>query len=153
MRVILARRLAATARGAQPAVHAYRVPDDPASMPVWQAVCGNELAPHNAEQVPRFTGAPCSACLLATIANQPSPERAWHVGTYPALQPASPTGRWAMALWGERETHLVAPDAPRAQLDGRDVVHTLCGHLGWGPLDTAPADWPLCPECKHAQGR
>lgn len=153
MGVILARRHAATVRGSPHPVHAYRVPDDPTSVPVWRAVCGDELAPHDAEQVPQFTGAPCSVCLLVTIGDQPSHEDIRRVGTYPALQPVSPTGRWAVALLGERATHLVAPNAPRAQLDGHDVVHVLCGHLGWGPFDAAPRGWPLCPECQHVQGR
>lgn len=153
MRVILARHRATPGCGAPPAVHAYRVPDDdPVSVSMWKAVCGDELAPHEAEEVPRFTGAPCSVCLLATIGDQPSHERARDVGTYPALQPVSPTGRWAVALWGEQAVHLVAAEAPRAQLDGRDVVHALCGHLGWGPLDKPPADYPICRECDHAQG-
>lgn len=152
MRVILARRLTATAGGAPPAVHAYRVPDDPASVPKWKAVCGDELAPHDAEQVPHFTGAPCSVCLLATIGDQTPREHARHIGTYPALQPVSPNGRWAIALWGERAAHLVTPDAPRAQLDGRDVVQALCGHLGWGPFHAAPPGWALCPECQHIRG-
>lgn len=152
MRVILARARTHTARGGPPTVHAYRVPDGPTSVRVWKAVCGNELAPHEAEEVPRFTGAPCSICLLATIGDQPSHERARDVGTYPALQPVSPTGRWAVALWGERAVHIVAADAPRAQLDGHDVVQARCGHLGWGPLDAAPPNWPLCPECHHVRG-
>ena len=153
MRVILARRRhPAAADGAPPAVHAYRVPDDPTSAPTWQAVCGDELAADEAEQVPQFTGAPCPVCLLTALADQPSTERARSVGTYPTLQPVSPTGRWAVALWGERHTHLVAPDAPRAKLDGHDVVHAACGHLAWGPLDTPPTDWPLCPECQHIRG-
>lgn len=118
MRVILARHHAATTRGAPPAVHAYRVPDDPASVTVWKAVCGDELAPQDAEQVPRFTGAPCSECLLAALGYESSDERARTVGTYPTLHPVSAGGRWAVALWGERTCHLVAPDAPRAQLEG-----------------------------------
>lgn len=153
MRVILARRRhAATARGAPPPVHAYRVPEEPTSVPRWRAICGDELAPHEAEQVPRFTGAPCSICLLATINDQDPRDRARGTSTYPALQPISPTGGWAVALWGERTSHLVGRGAPRAQLDGHDVVHALCGHLGWGPLDAPPADCPLCPECRQIRG-
>lgn len=153
MHVILARRLSATAGEAPPAVHAYGVPDAPPPMPVWRAVCGDELDPQDAEQVPPFTGAPCSVCLLATIGIHSPNETGRNVGTYPALQPVCPTGRWAVALWGERTSHLVAPDAPRAQLEGRDVVHALCGHLGWGPFDTVPNDYPLCPECAQIRAR
>ena len=105
MRVILARARTNTAGGAPPAVHAYRVPHDAASVPVWKAVCGDELAPHEAEEVPRFTGAPCSICLLATIGEQTPHERARDVGTYPVLQPVSPAGRWAVALWGRERHH------------------------------------------------
>ncbi len=151
MLLILARRHTATAREAPPAVHAYGVPDDddPASMPVWRAVCGDELDPQDAERVPLFTGAPCSVCLLTTIGIHGPHECAGNVGTYPALQPVSLTGRWAVALWGERATHLVAPDAPRAQLNGREVVRARCGHLGWGPFEVAPNGYPLCAECER----
>ncbi len=71
-------------------------------------------------------------------------------GTYPVMQPVSPNGRYAVALWGQRESHLVAPGAPRSQLDGRDVVLAICGHLAWGPLRTAPPSWPVCTECREA---
>ncbi len=161
MRVILARRRgAARAAGEFAAVHAYRVPDDPSSVEVWQAVCGVELKPGEAEEVPRFTGAPCSICLLAALGEDPagSPststteEQRSRVGTYPAMQPIAPSGCWAVALWGDREAHLVGPNAPRAQLDGRDIVHSLCGHLGWGPLASPPPGWPVCGECSDAAG-
>ena len=71
MRVILARRReAARAPGEFPTVHAYRVPDDPASVPVWRSVCGVNLTATEAEVMPQYTGAPCSVCLMATIGDQ-----------------------------------------------------------------------------------
>ncbi len=161
MRVILARRCeTARASGEFPTVHAYQVSDDPASVDVWRSVCGVELKPAEAEEVPRFTGAPCSICLLSAIdedaarstTSTSSREQRFHLGTYPAMQPVAPSGPWAVALWGEREVHLVEPNAPRSQLDGRDVVHVLCGHLGWGPLASPPLGWPVCAECADAVG-
>lgn len=156
MRVILARhRNAATTDVAPPSVHAYRVPDDHVSVPVWRAVCGHELKPEEAEQVPQFTGAPCSLCLMFAIVDDQythqieTSERA-RFPTYPVGQAVSPNGRYAVALWGQRESHLVATGAPRSQLDGRDVVMALCGHLAWGPLRTAPPGWPVCAECREA---
>ena len=153
MGTILARhRSAAAGHGNPPPVHAYRVPDDPTSVPVWRAVCGDELKPDEAEEVPRFTGAPCSVCMMFAIGHDgpdlDADARA-RVRTYPVLRPVSPTGRYAVALWGERESHFVAADAARGRLDGRDVVHALCGHLGWGPLDSPPSGWPVCRECQH----
>lgn len=55
--------------------------------------------------------------------------------------------RYAVGLRGPRQVHLVADDAIQGQLDDRTVVHTLCGRLGWGPLDTAPHGWPVHPAC------
>lgn len=152
MRVILARHRGARPGGRPPAVHAYRVPDDPFSVPVWRAACGHELEPAEAEEVPQFTGAPCSTCLMFAIADDHRGHRVEAgersaFGTYPALQPVTPGGRHAVALWGERQSHLVAPDARRSRLDGRDVVMAMCGHLAWGPLASAPPGWPLCEEC------
>jgi len=157
MRVILARHRAATGHGVPPAVHAYRVPDDPASAPIWQAVCGTEVKAIEAEIVPQYTGLPCSICLLAALSeeapNTPttSNQRA-RIGTQPAMQPVSPRGSYVVALAGERKTHLVGPRAPRATLDGRDVVHTLCGHLGWGPHVSPQPGWSICEECSDAAG-
>ena len=57
-----------------------------------------------------------------------------------------------VALAGERQTHLVGPRAPRSTLDGRGVVHTLCGHLGWGPHVSPQPGWSICEECSDAAG-
>lgn len=156
MPVILARRRTG-GDGQPPPVHAYRVPHDPASVDVWRSVCGVELKPAEAEVLPRFVGAPCSVCLLAAFgqdaANTPTTrEQRSRLGTRPAIQPVSPSGRWAVAVGGEREAHLVGSNAPRSQLDGREVVHVLCGHLGWGPLESPPPGWPVCAECSDAAG-
>lgn len=139
-------------------MHAYRVPDNPASVSVWRAVCGVDLKATEAEMLPQFTGAPCSICLLSALAEDGATapmtrEQRSRLGTRPAMQPVSSSGRWAVAVGGEREAHLVGPNAPRSQLDGRDVVHVLCGHLGWGPLDSPPSGWPICGECSHVAGR
>lgn len=150
MRVILARRRA----GDQlpHSVHAFRVPDRPASVPVWHAVCGVQLAPTEAEVVPQYTGAPCSVCLLATIGDQAArttQQQRTRIGTRPAMQPVS-RGDYATALHGEHLTHLVGPHAARSTLDGEPVVQGLCGHLGWGPLLSPPAGRPVCTECSDA---
>lgn len=158
MRVILARRHeSARAPEEFAEVHAYRVPDDPASVPVWRSVCGVELTAAEAEVVPQYTGAPCSICLLSALGeeatNAPTTrEQRSRIGTRPAMQPVSPRGSYAVALAGERETHLVGPHAPRSTLDGRAVVHTLCRHLGWGPHTSPQPGWPICPECSDAVG-
>lgn len=156
MRVILARRRAGDAEPPS-SVHAYRVPDDPASAPVWQAVCGAELKAADAEIVPQYTGAPCSICLLSALGEDAmkaptTRDQRSRIGTRPAMHPISARGSYAVALAGERETHLVGPDAPRSMLDGCDVVHTLCGHLGWGPHLSPQPGWPICAECSDATG-
>ncbi len=155
MRVLLARRRTGDAQTSP--VHAYRVPDDPSSIPVWQAVCGAELKAVEAEVVPQYTGSPCSICLLSALSedamNAPTTwEQRARIGTQPAMQPVSPRGSYAVALAGERQTHLVGPQAPQSTLDGRDVVHTLCGHLGWGPHIAPQPGWPICVECSDAAG-
>ena len=157
MRVLLARRRAGD-DAAPSAVHAYRVPDDePTSLPVWQAACGTKLQADEAEIVARYTGAPCSICLLAALAEDEaatptSRDQCERIGAQPAMQPVSPRGIYAVALAGERKTHLVGPRAPRSTLDGRDVVHTLCGHLGWGPHRCPQPGWPICAERSDAAG-
>ena len=157
MPVILARRRTTRIGANPPAVHAYQQPDDDGVPPVWRAVCGAELAAAEAERVPRFTGAPCTACLMFAFGQQaassavevePPPRNQW--GTYPAYAPISPGGSYALALWGERAVHMVTDRSVRGQLDGRDVVQALCGHLGWGPLqpESVPRGWPICAECR-----
>ncbi|GAB2748668.1 hypothetical protein GCM10027174_23800 [Salinifilum aidingensis] len=161
MRVVLARRRRPTNGGRPPAVHAYRVPEqDGPAVPLWRAACGDEIAPHDAEVVPRFVGAPCSTCMLAALGEDGADAAVGtstrsKLTTYPARARISPTGRYATALWGEHTIHFVAPDAPEGQLDGYRVVQALCGHLGWGPLapDSVPRGWPTCEECLHAAPR
>ncbi len=152
MRVILA-RLRVAGDQAPPAVHAFRTPDNPTSVPVWRAVCGVQLTPVEAEVVPQYTGAPCSVCLMATIGDQAArttQQQRTRIGTRPAMQPVSPRGRYAAALAGERTTHLVGPHASQSTLDGHEVVQGLCGFLGWGPLVSPPSDYSICPECSDA---
>ncbi len=154
MRVILARHRV-VGDPAPPSVHAFRVPDNPMSAPMWHSVCGVQLTPIEAEVVPQYTGAPCSVCLMATIGDQAArttQQQRTRVGTRPVMQPVSPRGRYAAALAGEREMHLVGPHAPRSTLDGQDVVQGLCGHLGWGPLTALPAGSSICAECSNAAG-
>lgn len=151
MPVLLARRRIASAEPAP--VHAFRVPGDPASVPVWRSVCGIDLPAAEAEVLGQYTGAPCSVCLMATISEQAAhttQQQRTRVGTRPAMQPVSPTGHYAAALAGERTTHLVRPHAPRSTLDGEQVVQGLCGFLGWGPLVSPPAGFSICTECSHA---
>ncbi len=159
MRVVLARRRRPTSGGYPPAVHAYRVPEQGSTaVPVWHAACGDEIAPHDAEVVPRFVGAPCSTCMLAALGGDGGEETTVGTSTrsklttYPARARISPTGRYATALWGEHTIHFVGPDAPEGRLDGYRVVQSLCGHLGWGPLapESVPRGWPTCTECMRA---
>lgn len=154
MRVILARRRVVGGQ-APPSVHAFRVPDNPLSVPVWQAVCGVQLTPVEAEVVPQYTGAPCSVCLMATLGDQAArttQQQRTRIGTRPAMQPVS-RGHYATALHGEHLTHLVGPHAARSTLDGEPVVQGLCGHLGWGPLLSPPSGRPVCAECAEAAGK
>lgn len=151
MPVILARR--AHAGISDGAVHAYSLPDHNPEPTVWTAVCGVTVASVEVERVAQFTGAPCSACLIAALGQQAhvttfSGNLAPGLGTYPVYTPVSPTGTYAVALWGERLVHWVADRAVRGQFDGRDVVQSVCGHLGWGPLDSPPRGWPTCSECR-----
>lgn len=121
------------------------------------SVCGTELAADEAEIVAQYTGTPCSICLLSALHEDTTNatttrDQRERIGTQPATQPVSPRGTYAVALAGERQTHLVGPRAPRSTLDGRDVVHTLCGHLGWGPHIAPQPGWPICAECSDAAG-
>ena len=56
--------------------------------------------------------------------------------------------RYAVGLRGPRQVHLVAEDAVQGRLDERSVVQTLCGRLGWGPLNDPPHGWQLHPDCR-----
>lgn len=152
MPVILARRRIAGAE--PPAVHAFRVPHNPAQLPVWRSVCGVELAAAEAEVVGQYVGAPCSVCLMATFGDQASrttQAQRTRIGTRPVMQPVSPSGGYAVAMAGERMVHLVASGVPRSKLDGQSVVQALCGHLGWGPYITAPTGYDVCAECRGVQ--
>ncbi|QIZ36982.1 hypothetical protein [Saccharopolyspora sp. ASAGF58] len=153
--VVLARlRLEYASPGGPPEVHAYLVPAEKLGEPVvLTAPCGHVLEPGKGEQVAVFVGVPCVPCMLYTLGNDAADER-------PALatEPERPVGdiadsrRYAVGLRGDHMRHLVADNAIRSTLDGRDVVHTACGHLGRGPLESAPEHWPICPECCEAAG-
>ena len=151
MPVILARHAYAGTEGG--AVHAYRLPDREPEPAVWTAACGATVASVEVERVEQFTGAPCPTCLIAAFGQRSvvtafSGNLAPGLGTYPVYTPVSPTGSYAVALYGERLVHWVADRSVCGQLDGRDVVQSVCGHLGWGPLDTPPRGWPTCGECR-----
>lgn len=154
MTLVLARRADAVAP--DDVVHAFELPVHRPPPVLWRAACGAELAAAEAEQVRRFTGAPCPRCLVVAFgthqANPDSlnaaPPRP-HLGTHPEIMPISPTGTWALALWGERTVHRVTDRRVRGQLEGRDVVQAVCGRLGWGPVLAPPEDWPVCEECQR----
>jgi hypothetical protein len=146
-------------------VHAYPLnfDDDPPTILI--APCGHRLAVTDAEQVDRFTGVMCMACLLLAFGRadraadvaQPPPELPDELAA--KLRPAADAGRelsvaesavaysYGVALRGEHASHLVEPDAIRGELDGRDVVQTLCRHLAWGPMAEPVEGWQLCDEC------
>lgn len=154
--LILARRVGASTSGG--AVHAYDLPDGESVPPLWRAVCGAQLAAVEAEQVAPFTGVPCPVCLMKAAGDEVragEAQSALPSEGVPATCPNVPitsNGSYAAGLRG-RELHRVEPGAVRGRLDGRDVVQTSCGHLGWGPLSggSVPPEWPLCAECARGQ--
>lgn len=148
--LVLARLKPEYAPNAAPSeVHAYPVSADD-TQTVLTARCGHVLEAGKGERVAMFAGAPCSVCLLFAMgAEGPVADRGGELPTeleYPFGQVGA-SGRYAVGLRGDRCRHLVADNAIRSTLDGSGVVHTICGHLGWGPLESAPEQWPLCPDC------
>lgn len=136
-----------------PEVHAYPLPADDNAVTLI-APCGNVLEPARSERVTAFRGAPCVPCVLSLPGlgergiSPSDPE-------LPTGDPEPPDllddfGSCAVDLRGDRIRHLVPADAVRGRLEGGDVVHTTCGHLGRGPVGTAPRDWPICAECTRA---
>jgi hypothetical protein len=147
--------------GHPPEVHAYPVAADTlGESAVLTAPCGHILKPGKGERAAMFVGTPCIPCLLFTMGHDngvadaawASPELPAPVEPEPRLDAATDSGRYAVGLRGDQVRHLVADDAIRSMLDDRDVVHTVCGHLGWGPLETAPDRWPICPDCAKVSG-
>lgn len=140
--------------GEPPAVHAYRLhPTMPADITGLTAPCGHVLQPGHGERVEQFEGAPCVRCLLFAIgAEDTAIDADEREPTTFAVAEASDTGRYAVGLRGDQVRHLVANNAIRGELDSRSVVLSLCGHLGWGPLETAPTHWLLCGECARIAG-
>lgn len=130
-------------------VHAYSVPAG-GDVGTLIAPCGNRLEPGRGERVEMFDGVPCSPCLLLSTDAGGSPSR----GAECAADAGEtvPSGRCAVGLRGDQVQHFVGDGAVRGSLDGRSVVLTLCGHLGWGPLATAPEHWPVCAECSGVAG-
>lgn len=138
-----------------PQVHAYPLPVGGRAVRL-VAPCGNVLEPDRAERVASFRGMPCVPCLLSLPGwdergTEPVNE-SWSSGEAELPYVVGDFGDHAVDLRGDRVRHLVAADAVRGELDGRDVVHTMCGHLGWGPCRTVPRDWPLCAECAQVAG-
>ena len=125
-------------------VHAYSVPAG-GEVAVLIAACGYRLEPGRGERVEVFDGVPCSPCLLLSIDAGSSASRS---AEFPAdAEETVPSGCRAVGLRGDQVQHFVGDGAVRGSLDGRSVVLTLCGHLGWGPLESAPEHWPACAEC------
>ena len=130
-------------------VHAYWVPDG-GEAGVLTAPCGHRLEPGRGERVEMFDGVPCSPCLLLSLDAGGSASR---IEVSPAgTGEIVPSGRCAVGLRGDQVQHFVGGGAVRGSLDGRSVVLTLCGHLGWGPLATAPEHWAVCAECSGVAG-
>jgi hypothetical protein len=130
-------------------VHAYSVPGG-GEVAVLTAPCGNRLKPGRGERVEMFDGVPCSPCLLLSLdaGGSASMIEESPAGTGKTV----PSGRFAVGLRGDQVQHIVDDVAVRGSLDGRSVVLTLCGNLGWGPLATAPGHWPVCAECAGIAG-
>lgn len=129
-------------------VHAYSI--SPGDAGVLTAPCGNRLEPGRGERVEVFDGVPCSPCLLLSLDVGGSASR---VEDFPVgAGETVPAGHRAVGLRGDQVQHFVDDGAVRGSLDGRSVVLTLCGHLGWGPLETAPEHWPVCAECSGIAG-
>ena len=137
------------APGRPPEVHAYTVPAG-GDAGVLTAPCGHRLEPGRGERVEVFDGVPCSPCLLLSLDAGTSASRS---AEFPAAAGETVEfGRCAVGLRGDQVQHFVGDGAVRGSLDGRSVVLTLCGHLGWGPLETAPEHWPVCAECSGIAG-
>lgn len=148
--VVLARLREEFASAGRPReVHAYSVPDG-GEAGVLTAPCGHRLEPGRGERVEVFDGVPCSPCLLLSLdaggSASGGPESPAGAGE------TVPSGRRAVGLRGDQVQHFVGDGAVRGSLDGRSVVLTVCGHLGWGPLATAPEHWPVCTECSDVAG-
>ncbi|WP_190816992.1 DUF3039 domain-containing protein [Saccharopolyspora pogona] len=112
----------------------------------WIAVCGDRLAPGDAELVETYGGTPCTTCYLALI----SASAIASVGRTEEFSPPvieMPSESGFAISWRERLVHRVTVDSPRKEFGGRQIVAGLCGHLGWGPVENAPTRWPVCTEC------
>ncbi|MGI8306088.1 hypothetical protein [Saccharopolyspora hattusasensis] len=164
MRVVLARRRTGSPLSGPPEVHVYQVADTSTTeqalagetgrvqtgtengRSIWIAVCGDRLAPGDAELVETYGGAPCAACYLAlaAVSTVASVDRS---GEFSSLVTEVPSESGFSISWRERLVHRVTVESPRREFDGRQVVAGLCGRLGWGPVENAPAGWPVCVEC------
>lgn len=148
--VVLARLREEFASAGRPReVHAYSVPAG-GDVGVLIAPCGHRLEPGRGERVEVFDGVPCSPCLLLSLDAGGSASRG---AEFPAgTGETVPSGRRAVGLRGDQVQHFVGDGAVRGSLDGRSIVLTLCGHLGRGPLETAPEHWAVCAECSGVAG-
>lgn len=153
--VALARRVGGS--GAPPEVHAFRTTGE-----TWVAACGAKASPEDLELVPSFTGAPCMTCFMtAALASGVAPVTREQLEA-PLRELEEPPGElviegaptpdepFAVSL-REKLVHRVAPDAPRTELNGRPVVISECGLLGW-PCENAPEGWEMCAGCDEATG-
>jgi hypothetical protein len=158
--LILARRSGAGLDGG--AVHVCTGVDEARS--AWTAVCGIHLVASEAECVDRFTGAPCTACLLSALEGSGSvpagaklpighPTTAERANALGGVAVTSVRSSYAVGL-RDGAVHRVGPEAARGQLEGHAVIQALCGHLGWEI--TCPGSLPgggsLCEECRELQG-
>jgi hypothetical protein len=163
--VIFARLLREYARGeSQRITHLIRLPCD-GTLPVeLTAHCGARFPPHVLENLVGIGGAPCNACLAAIPLPAAAPLR--DLDALPSLPlahrptphprhrtpPAVPAPK-AVVL-GLREEELVhrVPDKPLASvLDGRTVVITVCGVLGWLTTATPEPHFRRCDDCARTE--
>ncbi|SFP51544.1 hypothetical protein SAMN05421810_102813 [Amycolatopsis arida] len=149
MPIIYARLLPQHATGESArCTHLVVLPANGALPSALVALCGMSFPPGVLENLPEIGGAPCTACLATpgpTPAGGPPVRRP---SPHPRRGPAIPAGRTSAV--GLRETRLVhrVPAHPLASvLDGRTVVITTCGVLGWLLRDEPPTTWPRCTSC------
>jgi hypothetical protein len=155
--VIFARLLREHAHGeSQRVTHLIALPQNGTLPTELHARCGASFPTYALENLPGIGGAPCVACLAAI----PLPPSALSdPDAMPSLPPASrptphrrrppPPSAGAVAL-GLREEDLVhrVPDKPLASvLDGRTVVITECGVLGWIVQKEPDSQWRRCEAC------
>ncbi len=144
MTVIFARLLRQHAHGeSQRVTHLIALSQNGTLPTELAAHCGAKFPPHVLENLPGIGGAPCTACLAAiplppSALCDPEAMPSLPPGQRPTPHPhhrtPPPMPESGMVALGLREEDLVhrVPDKPLASvLDGRTVVITACGVLGW----------------------